>query len=180
MSFHGNLKPPPSSANSISSTIRTPGKKMFPRKAFTSQPGNVMQKIFPERQHNGTSKNELTGGVDISLLDFMGIEEFLSILKSKTENNNQALWKASCALASQLKGSRALLSLGSYLSSNEGAGTNILDRLVDTAFFILNAENICLLQLHTDGADLVVTHSRLESVLGVRIATSAVVSGTNF
>jgi GAF domain-containing protein len=133
-----------------------------------------MKKIFPLRQPAVPTKSE--NGVDISLLDFMGIEEFLSILKAKTENNNQALWKASCALAGQLKGSRALLSLGSYLSSNEGA-SHVLDRLTDTAFFILNAEHIFLFQLDGDGSNLVVTHSHHEAALGLKLAVHAIVSG---
>ena len=44
--------------------------------------------------------------VDVSLLDVMAIEDFLSHLKTKTENNWKDLWKESCVLAEQLKASR--------------------------------------------------------------------------
>ena len=165
---HGN--------NSIKPTPNFTGAKLFSKKGF-SMKGKMMQKVTPLTTTSINSRNNNNIPVDISLLDFMGIEEFLAILKSKTANNNQALWTASCTLACQLKGSRALLSLGLYLSSNDGT-MNVLDRLIDTAYFTLNAEHVFLLQLDKSDGRLVVTHTHADTAIGLRLNLSDVVSGT--
>ena len=136
-----------------------------------------MQKISPiSSLQNGTkTKNDV---VDLSLLDMMGLEEFLVMLKNRTENNNPALWRVSCALAGQLKGSRELLSLGSYLSSNNNNVTKVFDRLIDTAYFLLNAEHVYLLQMDHEQMDhFVITHSRSTAVIGMKINISSVYDG---
>lgn len=114
--------------------------------------------------------------VDVSLLDFFGVEEFYAILKDKTKNNSEALLKVSLELATQLKGSRALLSLASSLSSNDSV-TNVLDRLMDTAYLIMNAENVYLMQLDSDGIDMVITHSRTDTALGMKISLDDILTG---
>lgn len=107
--------------------------------------------------------------IDVGLLDLMTTDEFLALLKSRTESSGAALWRASCTLATQLKGSRALLSFGGYLASNEGIG-KAFDRLLDTAHFVLNAEHVFLLRVDaTDLAEMVVTHCRAEAAVGLRL-----------
>ena len=106
--------------------------------------------------------------VDVGLLDLMTTDEFLAVLKSRTDSNGAALWRAACTLTTQLKGSRALLSFGGYLTSNNGVG-KAFDRLLDTAHFVLNAEHVFLMQLDADGAHLVVTHCRADAAVGVRV-----------
>lgn len=96
--------------------------------------------------------------IDISLLDVMGIEEWLFLLKGKTENNSKELWKETCLLALQLKASRELLSIGSNLFSNR-AGGRVLDRLVEATRVILGAERVYLMEIDPTGKKLVVTHT---------------------
>lgn len=118
-------------------------------------------------------KNETTTDVvDLSLLDFMTMDEFLLYLKGRTEANNNALWDSAVALAGQLKGSRALLSLGPYLSSNDGI-MKVFDRLLDTAYVILKAEHVFLLQLDVDQTNFTVTHSRTDAAIGMRMGVAS-------
>jgi hypothetical protein len=114
--------------------------------------------------------------VDISLLDVMGIEEYLTLLKTKTDNNSKELWKASCTLAVQLKASRELLSIGSNLFSNK-SNRKILDRLVESTYVILGAERVYLLEIDSTGRDLVVTHSKEEYSIGHRFAANRGIEG---
>jgi hypothetical protein len=157
--------------------------KMFSKKRnFWQRPGDLMRKVNPINlslsSAGGKKLSRNSGhGVDVSLLDFMSIEEFLAILKAKTSDNNQALWKASCALAYQLKGSRALLSLGSFLSSNEGA-RNVFERLLDTAQFVLNSDQIYLFELDPDdNSSFILSHTHTEAVLGMKLRVDDLVQG---
>jgi len=154
-----------------------PGFRIFNNKKNFSLRGRAMQKISPIStiQNGKKPKNDV---VDLSLLDMMGFEEFLVMLKNRTENNNPALWRVSCALAGQLKGSRELLSLGSYLSSNNNNLTKVFDRLIDTAYFLLNAEHVYLLQIDHEQMDhFVITHSRSTAAIGMKINISSVYDG---
>ncbi len=114
--------------------------------------------------------------IDISLLDVMGIEEWLFLLKGKTENNSRELWKETCILALQLKASRELLSIGSNLFSNKST-RKMLDRLLDSTYVILGAERVYLLEIDQTGTDLVVTHTREENSVGLRIPVTQGIEG---
>ena len=147
------------------------------KKGSFSLRGRAMQKISPISSSQSGMKTK-SDVVDLSLLDLMGFEEFLVMLKNRTENNNPALWRVSCALASQLKGSRELLSLGSYMSSNNKNVSKAFDRLIDTAYFLLNAEHVYLLQIDHEQMDhFVITHSRSTAVIGMKINISSVYDG---
>lgn len=149
---------------------------MFSRKFNIN--GKAIQKVLPVALpldvKTTSERNEAP--VNISCLDFMGIEEFLTAIEQKSDCNNKLVRNASCDLASQLKESRALLSLASYLSSNYCA-SNILDRLMDTAYFILNAENVYLLQLDPTSSELVITHTRVEDAVGTKIPVQELSAG---
>lgn len=119
---------------------------------------------MPELSSSVTSHNETNNFI----IDFMGIEEFLAIFLHKTVNDNKRLWKASFTLAMQLKESKALLSLKTYLPSDDGSLSS-LDRLIEMAHFLLNVENVYLLQLDPNGIDLVITHAQLDVVVGMKI-----------
>lgn len=140
--------------------------------------GNSKQKVKPLVQPLTSKATCVSNGepVDVSHINFMGIEEFLSALKEKTEPNDKLMRSASSSLAAQLKESRTLLSLASHLSSNDGA-VNILDRLMDTAYFVLNATNVYFLQLEPKGSDMVVTRSRAEGAVGMKIAMNEILPG---
>ena len=114
--------------------------------------------------------------VDVSLLDVMAIEDFLSHLKTKTENNWKDLWKESCVLAEQLKASRELLSIGSNLLSHKSS-RKILDRLIEVTRILLGAERVAILELDIQSQELVVTHSLDEKLLGLRTPVSSGIEG---
>ena len=160
------------------------GGKMFSKKKFMFN-GKARRKISPSPSPPELISGEVlslisntTEMVDCSQFDFMGIEEFLSISMEKSDKSDTVLWSASCVLRSQLKSSRALLSLRSYLSSYDQT-ISPLDRLIDTAHFILSAESIYILQLDANGIDLVVTHSHTDGVIGLRASVSDVLSGAD-
>lgn len=115
--------------------------------------------------------------LDVSLLDVMAIEDFLSLLKSKTESNWKDLWKETCIFSKQLKAARELLSIGSSLISNKST-RKILDRLVDVTHILLNADRVTILELDSTGREMIVTHSRDDKLIGLRIPASAGIEGT--
>lgn len=160
------------------------GWDMFSTKKFGIS-GKSRQKISPSQtppeprltESMHSSINNCSQGTDFTRFDFMGIEEFLSTLTDQSKNDNLTAWRASNALANQLRGSRALLSLRSYLSTD---GTvSPFDRLVEMAYQILNAENFYLLQLDTDGTNLVVTHTRAVSAIGMKVSVGEISTGTS-
>ncbi|RYH21860.1 hypothetical protein EON65_20020 [archaeon] len=115
--------------------------------------------------------------VDISMLDVMAVEDFLSLLKSKTDNNNKELWRETCALVSQLKAARELLSIGSSLLSNR-SNKKIVDRLIDVACILLSAEKVHVFEV--DGVTkelLMVTHSKDENAIGAKVSTNNGIEG---
>jgi len=114
--------------------------------------------------------------VDVSLLDVMGIEDFLSLLKTRTENNSRELLKETSTMAHQLKASRELLSICSSLFSNE-VSTKMIDRLLDAAYTILNAERIYIFVLDPTGTELVVKRSRDKKAEGLRIPAHTGIEG---
>lgn len=114
--------------------------------------------------------------VDASLLDVMGLDEYLSLLKNKTENKPAELWKETSQLAMQLKASRELLAIGSSLYSNS-ASRKILDRLIESIHVILNAERVYLLEIDPSGTELVVTYSKDQEAVGLRISLNIGIEG---
>ena len=143
--------------------------------------GNSKQKVKPLIQPVASKTASVNNGesIDVSQINFMGIEEFLSELREKTEPNDKLMRSASRNLAAQLKESRTLLSLASHLSSNDG-DPNTLDRLMDTAYFILNAANVFFFQLEPNGIDMILIKSRVESAAGMRIAIHEIFPGRFF
>jgi hypothetical protein len=114
--------------------------------------------------------------VDISLLDVMAIDDFLSHMKSRTEHNWKDLWKETCVIAEQLKASRELLSIGSNLLSHKSS-RSILNRLLDITKVLLDAERVIIMELDTAGHDLIITHALDEKLIGVRSAVASGIEG---
>ena len=162
-------------SKSLTSIIR--GVDMFSRKKFTFN-GKVRQKVSPSPSPPEPAVTESTLSIVNSssseagyvCCDFIGIEEYLSNI------NDHATRRASFNMAVQLKKSRALLSLRSYLSSNDGK-LSTFDRLVDMAHQVCCAENVFLLQEETSGMDLVVTHSHTNTAIGIKIPVASISSG---
>jgi GAF domain-containing protein len=114
--------------------------------------------------------------VEVSLLDVMDVEDFLQLVKSKTDSNWKELWKETCLVVNQLKAARELLSIGSNLIGNKPT-RKILDRLVEVTHIMLNAERVVILELDPTGSELIVTHSREERLIGLRIPSTSGIEG---
>lgn len=114
--------------------------------------------------------------VDLSMLDVMAVEDFLSLLKTKTDNNNKELWKETCALVSQLKAARELLSIGSSLLSNR-SNKKIVDRLIDVACILLSADKVHVFEIDSISRELMVTHSNDENAIGAKVSTGSGIEG---
>lgn len=116
--------------------------------------------------------------VDVSLLDVMAIEDFLSLLKGKTDGNWKDLWKETCIFTKQLKAARELLSIGSNLISNR-SNRKIIDRLLDVTHTLLNAERVIIMEMENGGKELVITYSKDEKALGLRVSSLSGIEGKN-
>lgn len=114
--------------------------------------------------------------IDVSLLDVMAVEDFLSLLKGKTESNWKDLWKETCIFTKQLKAARELLSIGSNLISNR-SNRKIIDRLLDVTHILLGAERVVILEMETGGKELAVTYCKDEKALGTRISALSGIEG---
>jgi hypothetical protein len=113
---------------------------------------------------------------DAALLDLMGIDEYLSLLKNKTDGNPRELWKETATLAHQLKASRELIAIGSSVYSNK-VNRTILDRLIESSHIILNAERVYLLEIDPTGTHLVVTYSKEQRAVGRKIPLHSGIEG---
>lgn len=114
--------------------------------------------------------------IDVSLLDVMAVEDFLSLLKGKTESNWKDLWKETCIFTKQLKAARELLSIGSNLISNR-SNRKIIDRLVDVTHTLLGAERVIILEMEAGGKELAVTYCKDEKALGTRVSALSGIEG---
>ena len=113
--------------------------------------------------------------VDISLLDIMGIDEFLSVLKYRTENNQKDTWKEIAAIVSQLKASRELMFVESHLYSSKILKSDdpevmikLIDRLVEAACVIFDVEKVNIYEIEVDTDELILTHSTDKQNVGLR------------
>jgi hypothetical protein len=114
--------------------------------------------------------------IDVSLLDVMALEDFLNLLKNKTESNYKDLWKETCIFTKQLKAARELLSIGSNLISNRSS-RKILDRLLDVSHVLLNAERVVIMEIDQVTKELVVTHSKDEKAIGTKVSPVTGIEG---
>jgi hypothetical protein len=117
--------------------------------------------------------------VEVSLLDVMDVDDFLHLVKTKTDSNWKELWKETCLVVNQLKAARELLSIGSSLIGSKPS-RKILDRLVEVSHIMLNAERVVIMEIDPTGSELVVTHSREERLIGLRIPSSSGIEGKIF
>eukprot|EP00599_Poterioochromonas_sp_BG-1_P011610 CAMPEP_0173155560 /NCGR_PEP_ID=MMETSP1105-20130129/14176_1 /TAXON_ID=2985 /ORGANISM="Ochromonas sp., Strain BG-1" /LENGTH=1172 /DNA_ID=CAMNT_0014072005 /DNA_START=603 /DNA_END=4121 /DNA_ORIENTATION=- len=106
----------------------------------------------------------------------MAVEDFLSLLKGKTESNWKDLWKETCIFTKQLKAARELLSIGSNLISNR-SNRKIIDRLIDVTHTLLNAERVVILEMEGSGKELTVTYCKEEKLLGTRVSALSGIEG---
>ena len=116
---------------------------------------------------------------DVSLLDFMRIDEFVGILRKKTSNNYELLWHAAKTLAIQVKSSKALLSFSSQLCAGKSK-VEVLDKFVDAMKFSLKADHVFILEYRREDNCLTVTHSDCISANNIRIQKDANIEGKAF
>ena len=108
---------------------------------------------------------------NVNLLDFMNADEFVQIMRNKTEGNYNALWDASKSLAQQLKTSKSLLTVNSYMCMGK-TKNEILEKLVDSLKFALNADHVYILEYVAHSNVLIVTHSDNIKSINQRIPVS--------
>lgn len=113
-------------------------------------------------------QNENSSSLNLSFLDYMSVEDFINAIRTSTDCSSQNLLRLIFSVSSQLKGLRALLSLHSFLTSNETT-SNVLDRVMETAYFILDAENLFLLRENEQETDFEITHSNVNCLVGLKI-----------
>ena len=115
------------------------------------------------------------------LLDYMNVDEFVHLMKNKTENNYDALWDASKALANQLKASKSLLSLNGYMCMGR-TKNEIMEKLIDSMKFTLKADHVYVYEYLNHDNVLVVTHSDVVGSIHQKIpvcATDGGIEGKN-
>lgn len=119
-----------------------------------------------------TNKNNYC--MDSSLLDFMGADEFLSLMKARTENNLKEIWKEMSSLCIQLKASRELISIGSNIHGNLStqqdtlSAENLLIKLVQSTQILLGVDRVSVLQFDSSKNELIVVSSNDKQSLGLR------------
>jgi len=115
--------------------------------------------------------------IDISILDVMGIDEFLSVIKYRTENNQKDTWKEIYSLISHLKASRELMFIETHLFSSRSQEENnseslkkIVDRLVDATRVIFDVERVNIFEIDIETDEFVLTSSSEKQGVGIRFA----------
>ncbi len=78
-----------------------------------------------------------------------------------------------------VKAARELLSIGSNIASNK-ANKKILDRFVEVTRTLLSAERVFILELDHQSKELLVTHSNIESAIGLKIPADSGVEGISY
>ena len=129
-------------------------------------------------EEEGSSPREEYAGeaFNVNLLDYMTGDEFIHLMKMKTENNYNALWKASKSLAMQLKASKAILTLNSYMSMGKSKA-EVFDKLVESMKFTLLANYVYIYEHNRENNTLQVTHSNNIAALNQGIPISKGMEG---
>ena len=109
--------------------------------------------------------------INIGLLDFMNVEEFIKMLKIQTGENYGTLWNASSQLAMQLKASKSLLSVNSYMTMGK-TKIEILEKLIESTKFTLGADQVYIFEYSAGSNSLIVSHSNIPLTLQQEIPLS--------
>jgi hypothetical protein len=126
------------------------------------------RKMLPSLPLNNSSsvnhRIQLQSDIDFSLLDYKSVDDFLYYTKSKSEFQD-----LSKHLAKQLKASRSLLSLSKFLTVGSSP-REIINKIVDSASAIIDAERVVFMEFDQDTGDLVYLKSldNADSPLRVR------------
>lgn len=108
---------------------------------------------YPPRTARWAGSRDLvmdaTNDIDFALLDYKSVDDFIYIQKSKADNHTIVTH-----LAKQLKASRSLMNLTQCLTIQNNP-EDIMNRFVESACAIIDAERVFLLVLDTDSGQLV-------------------------
>ena len=113
-------------------------------------------------------KGHMDGDVDLSLLDVIGVDDFMSLLRVKQEKNHTATWDAALLLAQQWKVLRGLVSSTTNLLNKQMNAVDF-EKIFEIAHKTLNAERIVVLQYDPKDAKLVVVAARGQTIRGARV-----------
>mmetsp|Transcript_15738 Transcript_15738/g.14240 ORF Transcript_15738/g.14240 Transcript_15738/m.14240 type:complete len:1270 (+) Transcript_15738:88-3897(+) len=116
--------------------------------------------LLPEIHHSKHAEPE----IDLSVLDVMGIEEFMTFLKTRSDKNHQTLLEASQLLATQCKSLRNIMSMSSQLFNDTNDVKTYSKKILDLVGSSLNVERIVVLKYDFNENILVVDFTN-ESVL---------------
>ena len=96
-----------------------------------------------------TIKNHPQTDIDLSLLDYKSVDDFLYYISTKSEIPN-----ISTHLAKQLKASRSLLSLSKFLIFGNSP-KELITKIVDSTSAIIDAERVLFLELDQETTELI-------------------------
>jgi GAF domain-containing protein/PAS domain-containing protein len=122
----------------------------------------------PASSHLEMNKSHMDGDLDLSLLDKLSVDDFMSLIRLRQEKNQTATWDATVTLAQQWKLLRSLLSSSTSLLSKQVDAADF-EKLLDLAHSTLNAERIVVLKYDEKEAKLVVVASREQTIKGVKV-----------
>jgi hypothetical protein len=113
--------------------------------------------------------------MDVSVLDAMGAEEFISLLKYRTDNNQKELWKEVSSILHNLKSTRDFIHVQSTLFQTRQQENNNIDsmkkyieRLVDAARVIFDVERVNVLEIDIVTDEFILTYSSEKQNIGLR------------
>ncbi len=129
------------------------------------------------RSMSSTGDSHINDNGDAHLLDFMTDEEFLQLIKNKTDNNYNALWKVSKSLTVQLQALKTILSANAYVHAGKRDRIDILDKIVDSMKYTLRADFIYVYEHSTDQNTLRVTHSNTISSINQHVMVHETIEG---
>jgi len=110
-------------------------------------------------------------GFNVGLLDFMSVPEFVQLMKTSTNCNYDALYGASSELALQLKASKSLLTLNSYMTMGK-TKSEILEKLIESMRFTLAADHVYVYDFTSSDNSMVISHSDNIPALGKSVLLS--------
>lgn len=113
---------------------------------------------------------------DVAMLDKLDPGEFLRVLRSSVDCYHEDVWELMGQLVSQLKGCRNLLALSSYLTTPLSE-QEVLEKILDSGYLLLNADRLSLYEVDHKTMDLVLTHTKDRSITNTRIPIGRGIAG---
>jgi hypothetical protein len=156
---------------------------MKPQKKVQAIPVNSMnsawQNFVDEAESSPRGGSTASDSFNVNMLDYMTADDFVQLMKVKTDNNYNALWRASKILAMQLKASKSVLSLNSLMSTGKNK-MDVIDKLCESVKYALKADFVYIFDIPGGEENcLRVLHSNNVASINQRILISAGIEGKN-